>query len=74
MGGNECREVSVTGSICGTALHSRSVRVSAVRLVYFTALRYYITLYKAGSFQLCNSPTGPFDSSFCSQNSQDRVH
>jgi len=74
MTGSECKEVSVVGSICGTARHSGSVRVSAVGLFYFTALRYCMTLYKAGSFQLCNSLTRPFDSSFCSQNSQDRVH
>ena len=62
-------------SICGTAVHDRSIRVCAVRLVYLTVLRYCITLYKAESFQLCSSLTRPLDSSsFCSQNSQDWVH
>jgi hypothetical protein len=61
-------------SIRGTAVYDRSVRVSAVRLVYFTVLRYRIILYKAERFKLCNSLTRPFDSSFCSPDSQDRVH
>ena len=61
-------------SIRGTAVHDRSVRVSAVRLVYFTVLRYRIILYKAERFKLCSSLTRLFDSSFCSPNSQDRVY